>query len=108
MPTASPAWPVRCSKPTRTVLDGVLSGTIEPFLDPTVPFAVPSLIVCADPVNSDAVADPNLARHYADLSADVEVLVVEGAGHLIHDELASRDRFRDAVMAFLDRVAPAP
>lgn len=91
-----------------TVLDGVLSGTIEPFLDPTVPFAVPSLIVCADPVNSDAVADPNLARHYADLSADVEVLVVEGAGHLIHDELASRDRFRDAVMAFLDRVAPAP
>ena len=91
-----------------TVLDGVLSGTIESFVDPTVPFAVPSLVVCADPANPDAVADPNLARHFADLSADAEVLVVEGAGHLIHDELASRDTFRDAVMSFLDRVAPTP
>ena len=89
-----------------TVLDGVLSGTIEPFLDPTVPFAVPSLVICADPANPDAVADPNLARHFADLSPDVEVRVIEGAGHLIHDELASRDAFREAVMSFLDRVVP--
>ncbi len=90
-----------------TVLDGVLSGTIEPFLDPTIPFGVPSLVVCADPANSDAVADPKLARHFADLSPDAEVLVIEGASHLIHDGLASRDTFRDAVLSFLDRVAPA-
>ncbi len=89
-----------------SVLDPVLSGRIESFLDPTVPFGVPSLIVCADPAKPDAVADPDLARHYAGLSADTDVLVVEGAGHLIHDELASRDAFRNAVMTFLDRVAP--
>jgi hypothetical protein len=29
--------------------------------------------------------------------------VVDGAGHLIHDELASRDRFRDAAVDFIDR-----
>ena len=105
-PTASPAMAGSLLDVDATVLDPVLSGTIESFLDPTVPFGVPSLIVCADPAKPDAVADPNLARHYADLSADVEVLVVDGAGHLIHDELASRDTFRDAVMSFLDRVAP--
>ena len=41
-----------------TVLDGVLSGTIESFVDPKVPFAVPSLVICADPASPDAVADP--------------------------------------------------
>ena len=50
-----------------TVLDGVLSGTIESFLDSTAPFAVPSLVICADPASPDAVADPKLARHFADL-----------------------------------------
>jgi hypothetical protein len=33
----------------------------------------------------------------------VEVLVVDGAGHLIHDELGARDRFRDAAIEFIDR-----
>jgi pimeloyl-ACP methyl ester carboxylesterase len=69
-----------------------------------VPFGVPSLVVGADPSKPDAVADPVAARRYADLSPDVEVVVVDGAGHLIHDELASRDRFREAVDRFLDRV----
>ena len=30
---------------------------------------------------------------------------MDGAGHLIHDEQRTRDRFRSAVLAFLDRVA---
>ena len=90
-----------------TVLDPVLTGRIESFLDPTVPFGVPSLVVCADPAQPDAVADPELARHYAGLSPDTDVIVVQGAGHLIHDELASRDAFRTAVLSFLDRVTPS-
>jgi hypothetical protein len=32
---------------------------------------------------------------------------MNGAGHLIHDERAGRDRFRTAVLTFLERVAPA-
>jgi pimeloyl-ACP methyl ester carboxylesterase len=90
-----------------TVLDPVLNGSIEAFLDPAVPFGVPSLILAADPSKPDAVASPASAEHYVDISADVELLIVEGAGHLIHDELASREVLRQAVFNFLDRVAPA-
>ena len=91
-----------------TVLDPVLDGTLVTsgsFIDPDGALAVPSLIVCADPAKPDAVADPALARHFAALSPDVEVLVVDGAGHLIHDELRSRERFRDTAFGFFDRVA---
>jgi pimeloyl-ACP methyl ester carboxylesterase len=88
-----------------TVLDPVLSGSTPVFLDPTVPFGVPSLIVAADPSKPDAVADPDAVRHYTDLSDDVDVVVVAGAGHLIHDERASRQPFLDAVGAFLGRFA---
>jgi alpha-beta hydrolase superfamily lysophospholipase len=90
-----------------TVLDRVVSGSMPPFLDPTVAFGAPSLIIAADPSKPDAVADPEAARHYADLSDDVDVVVIDGAGHLIHDELASRQSFLTAVSAFLDRVAVA-
>lgn len=90
------------------VLDPVLRGTIEAFLDPTVAFAVPSLVVCADPAKPDAVADPALAKAFADISPDCEVFVVQGAGHLIHDELASREVFRGAVIDFLDRQTSTP
>ena len=43
-PTASPRWPARCSASTPPCSIRVLTGTIEAFLDPTVPFGVPSLI----------------------------------------------------------------
>jgi pimeloyl-ACP methyl ester carboxylesterase len=86
-----------------SVLDPVLAGNIAAFVDPDVPFAVPSLVVCADPAEPDAVAAPKLAQSFARISPSTEVLVVDGAGHLIHDELASRDAFRSAVVDFIDR-----
>ena len=88
-----------------TVLDPVLTGSIEAFLDPDAPLAVPTLIVCADPSKPDAVADPGLAEGFAARSPSVEIVVAD-AGHLIHDEKSSRDWFRTAVVEFLDRVAP--
>jgi pimeloyl-ACP methyl ester carboxylesterase len=87
-----------------SVLDPVLTGTIRAFLDPEAPFGSPSLIVCADPAKPDAVADPALAEHFSSISPATEFVVIEGAGHLIHDELASRDRFRSAALDFLERV----
>lgn len=87
-----------------TVLDPILGGTIGTLLDQAAPLGAPSLIVCADPATADAVADPTLAHHIADLSPATEVIVVEGAGHLIHDGLASRDAFRTASLAFVDRL----
>ena len=85
------------------VLDPVLDGTIGTFLDADVAFGAPSLIVCADPDVPGAVADPALARHFADISPRVDVRIVDGAGHLIHDELAARHIFRDAAIEFIDR-----
>jgi pimeloyl-ACP methyl ester carboxylesterase len=90
-----------------SVLDPVLAGAMPAFLDATVPFGVPSVIVTADPSQPDAVADPEVGRHYAALSGDVEVVVVAGAGHLIHDEKASRATFLAAVNSLLDRLVPA-
>lgn len=87
-----------------SVLDPVLTGTIESFLEPGGPFVVPSLVVCADPSKPDAVGDPALANSFAAASPATDVLVVAGAGHLIHDELASRGTFRTAVVDFLDRL----
>lgn len=84
-----------------SVLDPVLDGTARSFVDPTTPFGAPSLIVCADPAKPDAIADPDLARRLASISPAVEVTTVDGAGHLIHDELGSRDTFRTLVAGFL-------
>ena len=87
-----------------SVLDPVLSGRIDPFLDAHAPLGVPTLIVTADPAKPDAVADPRLARRFAERSRNVEVRTVEGAGHLIHDEKVSRPIFERAVLEFLDRI----
>jgi pimeloyl-ACP methyl ester carboxylesterase len=88
------------------VLDPVLNGTIDLLLDADRGFDPPTLIVTADPAKPDAVADPEIARHFASISPATEVVTIKGAGHLIHDEIASRPKFRVAVMEFLDRVAP--
>ena len=88
-----------------SVLDPVLTGTIASFVEADAAFQAPSLIVCADPSKPDAVADPSLAQHFVDISPRTEFVVFDGAGHLVHDELASRDRFRDAALGFIDRVA---
>ncbi len=87
------------------VLDPVLTGTIDLLLDAQRAFDVPTLIVTADPAKPDAVADPAIARHFAEISPATEVVTIEGAGHLIHDEIASRPKFRATVMEFLDRVS---
>jgi pimeloyl-ACP methyl ester carboxylesterase len=89
-----------------TVLDPVLEGRIDLLLDPDRGFDAPTLIVTADPAKADAVADPAAAHHFAAISPATEVVTVPGAGHLIHDEIASRDTFRAAVVEFLGRVAP--
>jgi esterase len=87
------------------VLDPVLNGTIDLLLDPNRGFETPTLIVTADPAKPDALADPVVARHFASISPSTEVVTIDGAGHLIHDEVASRPTFHEAVLEFLDRVA---
>ena len=78
----------RCSTRRRQRARPGTERRIGTFLDPDAPFRVPSLIVCADPSKPDAVADPALARHFVDISPSTEFVVLDGAGHLIHDEQA--------------------
>jgi len=85
------------------VLDPVLAGTAGDFLDPYVGFSVPTLLMTADPAKPDAVASLKMAEHYASMSPDVEVAVIEGAGHVIHNERAGREPFRASLSRFLER-----
>ena len=85
------------------VLDPVLAATTGDFLDPALGLSVATLLIAADPAKPDAVASLEMAEHYASISADVEVEVIEGAGHIIHNERAGREPFRATLSRFLDR-----
>lgn len=89
-----------------TVLDPVLEGSIDLLLDAERGFAPPTLIVAADPAQPVAVCDQAVAARLAEVSPATEVLTIAGAGHLIHDEIASRDTFRSAVLGFLGGIDP--
>jgi pimeloyl-ACP methyl ester carboxylesterase len=85
------------------VLDVVVDPTTTrervPF-DVDRPVLVPTLALLADPAVPDAIVGPERqAQLEAAGSPDLEVVVVEGAGHNLQDERAHRDTF----LAHLDR-----
>ena len=84
-----------------TVLDPVLDGSMITAFDPEATISVPATVLAADPASPDAVVRAGDVERLARHSPHVEVRVVAGAGHLIHDSLAHRDTFRDAVLEFL-------
>jgi pimeloyl-ACP methyl ester carboxylesterase len=89
------------------VLDPVLEGDMESLLDHERGIEPPTLIVTADPAKPDAICDPDGAREMAARSPATEVVTIAGAGHLIHDETASRSQFRAVALEFLGRVGVA-
>jgi pimeloyl-ACP methyl ester carboxylesterase len=90
-----------------TVLDPVIEGRIVKAFDANAPIPVPTLILAADPASPDAVVTAADIEQLARVSPHVEVRVVRGASHLIHDELANRQVFLDAVLDFLKANVPA-
>ena len=91
-----------------TVLDPVVDRQFDRLLDAEQGIATPTLIVTADPAVPGAICDPEAAREFAAKSSAVEVVTIPGAGHLIHDQVASRPRFRALLLEFLSRVGVAP
>lgn len=87
-----------------TVLDPVLEQSVEPAYDATAGLAVPALVITADPTSPDCVARTADMQALVSVSPQVEVVVMPGCSHLVHDELAHRDVFRDAVVSFLERL----
>ena len=90
-----------------TVLDGVVGGTTVPAYDPAVGIPVPTLVVGADPASPDAVVRPADAARLRAVSPHVDVQIVGGASHLLHDERLHRDDFRRLLVTFLDAHASA-
>lgn len=84
-----------------TVLDGVVNGRMPPAYDPDLGLPVPALVVGADPASPDAVFRPADAERLQRLSPHVDVEVVTGASHFLHDEQAHRDDFRRLLFGFL-------
>ena len=86
-----------------TVLDPVLDGTAQNSFDRTKPIELPTLILSADPAMPDALATPNEVDPVLETSPQVEYRAIPGAGHLVHDGLATREGFVDQVEEFLKR-----
>lgn len=70
---------------------GALSG-----YDPDAPISKPMIILQADPRMGPAFFADHVARQHA-ANPDIEIRLIEGAPHGIHQFLGSRDRYVEAV-----------
>ena len=84
-----------------TVLDRVVTGEMVPAYEPSVGIPVPALVIGADPASPDAVVRPPDVARLREVSPHVDVQIVGGASHLLHDELDHRDDFRRLLLGFL-------
>jgi pimeloyl-ACP methyl ester carboxylesterase len=86
------------------VLDAVFDGTIAPVFDPRRELPVPAIVVAGDVASPDTIVrEPELAL-FEEHNPKVEVRVVPGAGHLIHDARSHRQTVLDAVRDLVARV----
>lgn len=86
-----------------TVLDPVLDGSMVTAFDPDAAIPVPAIVLAGDPAKPDTIVREPQIVDLATASPQAEVRVVTGAGHLIHDETASRQAVLDAVLEMLGR-----
>ncbi len=100
-PDAIHAMAVAMLQLDASVLDPVLDGSVVTSFDARAPLPGPALVLAADGASPDAVVRAHDIDLLATHSPHVEVRVVRGAGHLIHDSLAHRDTLRDALFEFL-------
>lgn len=84
-----------------TVLDPVLDGSMTAAYNPhgTIPAA--GLVLAGDSAQPDTIVRAGEIALLAEHSPHVEVRVVAGAGHLIHDSLAHRATMLAAIQEFL-------
>lgn len=82
-----------------TAIDASLFATGG--FDPAVPIKAPGLALAGDPASPDTVLRAPMIEHLASTSPDLRTEIVPGAGHMIHDELGTRDRFTGALTTLL-------
>jgi pimeloyl-ACP methyl ester carboxylesterase len=80
-----------------TVLDPVLDRSMRMSFDPNASIPVPGIVVAGDQAQPDTIVrQPQLDR-LAATSPHLEVRVVAGAGHLIHDSVTHRHAMATAI-----------
>lgn len=88
-----------------SVLDPVLDNSLTPVFDPHAELPVPGIVLAGDPASPDTIVRENEVALLEQHSPKVEVRVLAGAGHLIHDSKQHRAAVLDAVRDLLARVA---
>ncbi len=86
------------------VLTAAADGSTLAGTDLTSPVGVPVLLLAA---GAQPAFKPEHEERLAATHPDVEVVRVDGVGHLIHDEIAGRATYVEHLAAFLRRHAPA-
>jgi alpha-beta hydrolase superfamily lysophospholipase len=61
-------------------------------------------VLAADPASPDGIVRAPQVQRLAANSPLTQVRVMAGAGHLIHDSLAHRQAYAEALLAFLTEV----
>jgi pimeloyl-ACP methyl ester carboxylesterase len=84
-----------------TVLDPVLNGSITTVYQPTVTLAVPGVVLAGDSSQPDTIVRAGEIAALAEHSPHIDVRVIAGAGHLIHDSLEHRATMLAAIQEFL-------
>jgi pimeloyl-ACP methyl ester carboxylesterase len=80
-----------------SVLDGVLAGVMDGVYDAHVGMTVPGIVLAGDEASPDTIVRAAEKALLAESSPKIDVRVVAGAGHLIHDSLEHRETMRLAL-----------
>ena len=84
-----------------SVLAPVLEGTLDAVFDGHSPLPVPGIVLAGDEAKPDTIVRGGEKALLAQHSPHIDVRVVSGAGHLIHDSLVYRDVMRAALQELL-------
>jgi pimeloyl-ACP methyl ester carboxylesterase len=84
-----------------TVLDPLLHGTFDAVYDPHATIPVPGVVLAGDEADPSTIVRGSEKALLAQHSPHIDVRVVIGAGHLIHDSLVYREVMRDALRELL-------
>jgi pimeloyl-ACP methyl ester carboxylesterase len=84
-----------------TVLDPLLNGRLEAVFDPHATIPVPGIVLAGDEADPSTIVRSSEKALLAQHSPHIDVRVVTGAGHLIHDSVGYREVMRDALRDLL-------
>lgn len=100
-PDAIRAMAVAMLQLDASVLDPVIAGQMDRVYEPQQAIPVPGIVLAGDEASPDTIVRAPEKAALAQHSPQLDVRVVSGAGHLIHDAIAYRGAIRDALREVL-------